>query len=153
MSELSLAALQVAISQIGQKEDPLGSNWGHPVQDYLLRAGCRNPAPWCMGFMYYCFDEAAQKISRTTPLYKTVGVLDQYNHRRQFVVMTPQPGDIFIMDLGKGTGHTGIIESIDPDGTLHTIEGNTNSGGSREGIEVERKIRKNAAPIIAYLRF
>lgn len=153
MSALSLAALEIAISQIGQKEDPLGSNWGHPVQDYLARAGCHEPEPWCMGLMYWVFDEASQKISQPNPLYKTVGCLDQLNHRRAFVVMVPQPGDIFIMDLGNGKGHTGIIESIDADGTLNTIEGNTNHGGSREGVDVERKIRKNAAPIIAYLRF
>lgn len=153
MSTLSLAALEIAISQIGQKENPLGSNWGHPVQDYLLRAGERNPAPWCMGFIYWCFDEAAQKIGQPTPLYKTVRVLDQFHHRRQYAVMVPQPGDIFIMDLSGGKGHTGIIELIDADGTLHTIEGNTNSGGSREGIDVERKIRHQGGPIVAYLRF
>ena len=45
------------------------------------------------------------------------------------------------MDFGKGLGHTGFVERID--GTsIHTIEGNTNDTGSREGYEVCRRIRK-----------
>jgi hypothetical protein len=38
-------------------------------------------------------------------------------------------------------GHTGFVERID--GTsIHTIEGNTNDTGSREGYEVCKRIRK-----------
>jgi hypothetical protein len=45
------------------------------------------------------------------------------------------------MDFGKGTGHTGIVERVV--GTkIHTIEGNTNDEGSREGYEVCRRKRE-----------
>jgi hypothetical protein len=50
----------------------------------------------------------------------------------------PLPGDIFIMDFGKGKGHTGFVESVNGD-IIHTIEGNSNDDGNREGYEVCRK--------------
>lgn len=169
MSLLSDKTLQIAAGQVGQKEDPLGSNWGHPVQDYLASVGIHFPASWCMAFLYWCVCRAVEKmvaektavwinvLQSHNPLYHTGGVLSQWKSiLPRFRVPegeAPQPGDIFIMDLGKGLGHTGIIEFIDADGNLHTIEGNTNDTGSREGIEVARKIRHNAKPIIGYIRF
>jgi len=156
MSQLSDNALHIAVSQIGKKEDPLGSNWGHPVQDYLASVNLHQPASWCMAFQYWCFDHAAGQLGQPNPLFKTAGVLAAWRNRKVNQVKVGSvvfPGDVFIMDLGNGLGHTGIIESVDPGGTLYTIEGNTNDTGSREGIAVERKVRHNAKPIIGYLRF
>jgi hypothetical protein len=45
------------------------------------------------------------------------------------------PGQIFVLDYGRGVGHMGLIAAI-RGGKLVTIEGNTNDGGSREGIGV-----------------
>ena len=68
--------------------------------------------------------------------------MGQWNEvAKQYKSKTPQVGSIFIMDYGKGLGHTGIVERIDGD-TLYTIEGNTNDEGSREGYEVCRRTRK-----------
>jgi len=159
MSQLSDQALTIAIGQVGQKENPLGSNWGHPVQDYLASIGIHFPASWCMAFVYWCFDHAAGQLAQPNPLFKTGGVLTQWTNRplNRIIVAAPanppKPGDIFIMDLGKGLGHTGIVELLGADGSLHTIEGNTNDSGSREGIEVAKKVRNNKKPIIGYLRF
>lgn len=153
MSQLSDNALKIAISQIGQEEKPIGSNWGHPVQDYLQRVGINFPASWCMAFIYWCFDEASKQLGVDNPMTKTGGVLNEYSHEQLNQVHTPQIGDIFIMDFGNGFGHTGIVESIDGNGDLNTIEGNTNDTGSREGYEVARRKRKPQKPIIGYLRF
>lgn len=173
MSNLSAKALEIAISQVGKEENPRGSNWGKtgdPVPGYLASVGINFPASWCMAFMYWCVDQAVKQLAPTgtikfinalqsyNPLYHTGGVLQQWKCIREQYRMpqagsSPQPGDIFIMDLGHGLGHTGMVESVDSDGTLHTIEGNTNDTGSREGYEVAKKIRHNQAPIIGYLRF
>jgi hypothetical protein len=50
------------------------------------------------------------------------------------------PGQIFVIDTGApgGAGHTGLVEAVNA-GKLVTIEGNTNDGGSREGIGVFRR--------------
>jgi hypothetical protein len=137
--------LKIAQSQIGVEEKPRGSNWGEPVQTYLKSVGINFPASWCMAFVYWCHREAG------LPAIKTGGVLAAWNKGKQYRVTEPQPGDVFIMDYGKGLGHTGIIERVEGE-ILHTIEGNTNDTGSREGYEVCRKIR-NVKKIKGYLRY
>ena len=146
---LQQQALKVAISQLGQKENPLGSNWGKPVQDYLKSVGINFPASWCMAFVYWCFNQTG----KPNPMIKTGGVLNAWNtaDKKYRVVGDPQPGDIFIMNFGKGLGHTGIVEKVDAN-FVYTIDGNTNDSGSREGIEVCRKQRPRAK-IVGYLRY
>jgi hypothetical protein len=45
------------------------------------------------------------------------------------------PGHIFVIDTGGGHGHLGLVVEV-VGGKLITIEGNTNDGGSREGVGV-----------------
>lgn len=154
MSQLSERTLERAIGQIGQQEHPKGSNWGHPVQDYLSSVDVHFAAAWCMAFMYWCVSDAAAQLGLPNPLKKTAGCLQQWNLSKELrVISIPARGDIFIMDHGHGVGHTGIVESVNSDKGLNTIEGNTNDTGSREGFEVLRKFRPNKAPIIGFLRF
>lgn len=147
--------IDVAVSQIGNEEIPRGSNWGEHVQKYLASVDVDFPAAWCMAFIYWCVEESGIRVSDGTgglknPLVKTAGVLRQWNEvasqfplsvHKKMKVSSPQPGDIFIMDHGHGLGHAGFIESIDPDGLIRTIEGNTNDEGDRDGYEVCRRIR------------
>lgn len=129
--------IEIAISQIGKEEHPRGSNWGEDVEKYLKSVGITFPASWCMAFVYWCCKEA----SINARLVKTGGVLRQWNEvSKQMKYTTPEPGDIFIQDHGKGLGHTGFVEYVDG-ANIHTIEGNTNDEGSREGYEVCRRVR------------
>jgi uncharacterized protein YkvS len=147
---LGKEALKIAATQIGKSENPLGSNWGKPVQDYLKSVGINFPASWCMAFVYWCFEQA--KKEGQNPLIKTGGVLMAWNKSdSKFKVSECQAGDIFIMDFGKGLGHTGIVEKVD-ENFIYTIEGNTNDSGSREGIMVCRKQRPKKK-IKGYLRY
>jgi hypothetical protein len=134
--------LEIAKGEIGNQEIPLGSNWGEHVQKYLHSVGIDFPASWCMAFVYWCYSEAAKDLALPhISLFRSGGVLNVWNHTPEdHRVLIPQAGDIFIQDHGGGLGHTGIIESIE-DIYMHTIEGNTNVNGSREGVEVERKKR------------
>jgi surface antigen len=146
-------ALEIAVTQLGVREDPGNKNKGPQINKYLADVGLGPGYSWCMAFDYWCFNEAADKMGRQNPLYKTGGVLEQWRQRKEkFRVLTPQPGDIFIMDYGKGQGHTGIVEKVNEDGTIDTIEGNTNDEGSREGYEVCRRKRQRSK-ILGYLRF
>ena len=135
-------ALEIAITQIGKRENPLGSNWGEPVQSYLRSVGIGFPASWCMAFVYWCFKNASIELSVINTAIKTGGVLKAWNNAtKESKSNTPVIGSIFIMDFGKGLGHTGIVEKFDAT-FIYTIEGNTNDTGSREGIAVCRKTRK-----------
>lgn len=133
--------LEVAISQLGVEEIPRGSNWGERVSAYLKSVGLPFPASWCMAFVYWC----CKQSNPNTPLVRTGGVLKQWNKiPKKYKFKEPIKGDIFIMDFGGGLGHTGFVEQVVND-TIHTIEGNTNDTGSREGYEVCRRYRKISA--------
>jgi hypothetical protein len=141
-NSLADEALFVATTQMDIKEE--GNNGGPEVKRYLKAVGLGTGHPWCMAFVYWCVELAAQRLGIKNPLIKTAGVLDQYN--RTTLRKLPnrsggvKPGDIFIIDFGKGAGHTGFVEKIS-NGIVYTIEGNTNDEGSREGYEVARRER------------
>jgi CHAP domain len=116
----------------------INSNWGEHVQKYLKSVGITFPASWCMAFVYWCCKEA----NPNNILFKTGGVLKQLSKTDpKYLHTTPMAGDIFIMDFGKGLGHTGFVENVVGD-SIQTIEGNSNDEGSREGYEVCRRTRK-----------
>lgn len=150
--KLSEKALEIAKTQIGVQEEPKGSNSGKQVNEYLKSVGLNPGFSWCMAFVYWCFNNASKELKIVNPLIKTGGVLAHWNKAViKYRVTDPEPGDIFIMDFGKGLGHTGIVESVDK-GVIHTIEGNSNDEGSREGFEVCRRSRLKSS-IKGYLRY
>lgn len=130
--------LQLAILELGKEEIPRGSNWGEHVEKYLAAVGIGFPASWCMAFVYWCVENSDIKNN----LIKTGGVLKQwYEVNPIYKSSSPRIGDIFIIDYGRGLGHTGFVENVVGD-TIYTVEGNTNDTGSREGYEVCRRQRK-----------
>ncbi|MBP8113816.1 MAG: CHAP domain-containing protein [Chitinophagaceae bacterium] len=134
--------IDVAITQLGVEETPRGSNWSVDIKKYLASVGIPFPASWCAAFVYWCVRESLLADGAKPLLPKTGGVLNMWNKAsKDTKFTTPEPGDVFIMDYGKGFGHTGFVESVDGE-TIHTIEGNTNDEGDREGYEVCRRKRK-----------
>lgn len=150
---LNSLSLKIAQSQNGVQEIPKNSNAGPAVESYLKSVGLGKGYAWCMAFVYWSVKEAAKQLQTNSPLIKTAGVLRQWNEitPKMKVTNSPKSGDIFIMDYGKGQGHTGFVVEVRADGTLKTIEGNTNDEGSREGYEVAYRIRKQSA-IKGYIR-
>jgi len=160
-SPLMLQALAMAITQGGQLESPLGSNRGPMVDQYLISVGIDPTVGkpesryWCMAFVFWCFEAAAKSIGTSNPLPRTAGCLHHWNLSKTIpkaVRITNKnayehpelikPGLVFILDLGQGLGHTGIVEKLLPGGILATIEGNTNTAGNRNGIGVFQSIRR-----------
>jgi len=141
---LSDNSLEIALSQEGVCEEPKGSNGGPEVTKYLKSVGLNAGFPWCMAYVYWCVNKAAADMLLPNPLVKTAGVLRQWEETKLRKIPNRskaiKPGDIFILRFAHGTGHTGFVEKIDS-GIVHTIEGNTNDDGSREGYEVARRQR------------
>lgn len=147
---ISAKALEIANSQLGVREKG-ASNSGPEVDQYLKSVGLNPGYPWCMAFVYWCYNQAAGTLGVPNFLIRTASVLHQWNEQQSTrkivldkVLKNPaiiKPGAVFIMDYGKGTGHTGLVEKIQS-GLVYTIEGNTNDEGSREGFEVCRRTRK-----------
>lgn len=153
-SPLVKAAIDFAVTQIGVMEVPLGSNRGPKVDQYLHAVGLNpvgNSFPWCVAFTHFCYLQAAQSLARDNPHIKTAGVLDHWNRAGRTpgilritnaqAISDPglvRPGSLFILDLGGGHGHSGMVVET-ASGHLITIEGNTNPGGSSNGIGVFRR--------------
>lgn len=153
MSSLNSLSLKIAQSQNGVQEIPRNSNAGPAVESYLKSVGLGKGYAWCMAFVYWSVKEASKQLDLTSPLVKTAGVLRQWNEvdPKMKVTENPKTGDIFIMDYGKGQGHTGFVVEVLKNGNLKTIEGNTNDEGSREGYEVCYRTRK-PSQIKGYIR-
>lgn len=146
-------ALQIAITQIGQQEHPKGSNWGTPVKNYLASVNIGFPASWCAAVVYWVFNEAARILAVVNPVPKTGGVLKMWSKiPKKNRITVPVPGCIFFVDYGHGLGHAGIVEWIAGD-VLHTLEGNTNDEGSREGYEYCRRERHRSWVNLGYAFF
>jgi hypothetical protein len=160
-SPLLTETLRIAAGEIGVMENPPGSNRGPKVDEYLQTTGLdptKGSFAWCAAFVYWSFNQASTNLGTANPVAKTAGVLDHWskaarNGGRRILLADAlndpalvQPGHIFILSVGRGAGHTGLVESV-ADGKLITIEGNTNDGGSREGIGVFRRDRRKIADI------
>jgi hypothetical protein len=155
-SPLLAAVLDFAATQIGVMEVPPGSNRGPQVDEYVRSVGLSPEGrfAWCVAFIFFCFEHAAKKLGRRNPMIKTAGVLDHWNKagnasipritasRAKDDPSLVKPGQIFVIDVGGGHGHSGMVERV-IGGQLVTIEGNTNQSGSPEGIGVfRRSLRK-----------
>jgi len=169
-SPLTKAVIAFANTQIGVLEDPLGSNTGPEVDKYLASVGLVHHDPknfWCVAFTYFCYQQAAHQLGLPNPHVKTAGVLAHWNKAKNQpgasritktdAVNNPglvTPGSLFIIDNGGGFGHSGIVTGV-VSGLLETIEGNTNPGGSANGIGVfkrnSRKINSINKGFIEYI--
>ena len=109
---------------------------------------------WCMGFVQTIFDQAASYVGKDfvslMPLTyscdvvalhgKTKGNLITYNQVRSDPSRV-KTGDIFLVQkTATDWMHTGIVLSVSGD-CFETIEGNTNTGGSSNGIGVFKRTR------------
>jgi hypothetical protein len=156
-SDLLSRAIAIAAAEVGTMEVPLHSNRG-PKVDLYVRAGGLNPGAgsyaWCACFLYWVFDTAAgSPAANPMPqaprhagvhnLWRAIGACGLYRLAPREARSFPErvhPGMFFFLDHGQGVGHVGIITRI-RGATLETVEGNTNNGGSREGIGVFARAR------------
>lgn len=129
--------LAVAASQIGYREGrgnrtPFGRWYG------------MDGNPWCAMFVSWCLAAAGSPLPPIDGASGSASVasLRRWGRRTGRLVTHPQPGDLLLIDHGGGAGHMGIVERVEADGTVHTIEGNTDADGGREGREVARRTRE-----------
>lgn len=158
---LATSALGMAVTQLGVMEVPLGSNRGPMVNHYLLSTGTPPGNFWCMAFVFWCFREAAAAAGVANPFPKTAGCLDAWNKikrsrptrliKREAAIAKPslvRPGQVFILDHGRGFGHTGFVRQSF-DGPFRSVEGNAQLDGSRNGLGVcELNRRKITDPAL-----
>jgi hypothetical protein len=149
MKRLVARTLEIAQSQVGVRE--VGTtNTGVQVNKYLASVGLGPGSPWCAAFVFYCINQAAKDIGVPNPFVRSAYCpdLESWAKRHGCLYSTPEAGDVFL-HYSKPSGeryrrasHTGFVTAVD--GQVKTIEGNTNTSGSRSGIGVFRLTRSLA---------
>lgn len=135
LTALRERALFVATHNIGYGESTR-NNEGH----FLKTIGCPEGLgrEWCAYFMNYCYRHAAELEGVVCPfqLYRgkalepsakrlVKNLADFGSHYTD--PMLARPGDLICWAKPNPLdwhGHVGMVERVDPDGIVHTIEGN-----------------------------
>jgi len=141
-----------------------GKNAGPDVEKYLKCLGMSKGSPWCAAFVSWCVMQSRGLAKPPSWCSGSAVSLFQVAGRSKTCVkVTPVDADFkskvkagWIWSRAKDAtaaaaarkgswcqGHTGIVVKVDDVG-FHTIEGNTNAAGSREGDGVYHKTHKRS---------
>jgi hypothetical protein len=124
-STSALDAVAVAHTQVGQAEFPPGSNESARIAEYRSAVQGAVVGPWCADFASWCAAQAGIPLGEAGEGFQSVGALWEWAERSGRAIPagegSPAPGDLIVW----GSEHVGIVESVDADGTIHTIEGNS----------------------------
>lgn len=86
-------------------------------------AGAQPGDAWCAEFASWCAAQAGAPLGANGEGFRSVAALTDWaaqSGRLLPASATPQPGDLMLF----GSEHVGVVDHVDPDGTIHTIEGN-----------------------------
>jgi hypothetical protein len=125
-------ALAAAQSQVGVAEQPPGSNDGPQIAEFRTATAGSGVGPWCAYFTSWAAAKAGVALGEAGQGFGSVSALYGWAQRTGRATpagpgVRPNPGDLIVW----GGRHIGIVESVDPDGSIHTIEGNSSNAVSR----------------------
>jgi hypothetical protein len=117
-------ALAAAASAVGVTEDPPGSNDGAGLATFRASvAGAAPGEPWCAYFASWAAAQAGTPLGDGgRGIGSAEGIAEWAGRTGRLLPAgaTPSPGDLVLF----GSRHVGIVESVNADGTLTTVEGN-----------------------------
>lgn len=143
--------VDIARNELGTVENP-------PYSDKVDRPYNINDQ-WCASFARWVYQQAGYNPPQTN---NAMALYDMASKDPNFTTFragenTPQPGDLVFFswgDYGTGTAgiqHVGIVESVNADGTINTIEGNT-STGENEGVASKIRTVSSTTGAVAFAR-
>jgi hypothetical protein len=124
------AMLQAASAEVGQTEQPPGSNDSPRIAEYRQATAGSGVGPWCAYFASWAAKQAGMPLGEQGQGFGAVSAVADWAQRTGRSLpagSTPQPGDLVVW----GGRHIGIVESVDAGGSIHTIEGNSSNAVSR----------------------
>lgn len=143
--------LKVARAEIGVTDD--GNNKVKYNTEYYGREVEGNNYPWCCVFVWWVFNHAkASKLFFNGK--KCASCTTTRNTMIAQKVEDPKAGDLVFFNFLGGSDkveHIGIVEAVNSDGSITTIEGNTSIGNNANGGAVMRRNRKGSY-IDSYIR-
>lgn len=116
----------IAESQVGQAEQPPGSNESPAIAQYrTATAGAVPGAPWCAYFASWAARQAGEPLGSQGQGLGDVSEIWSWAQSVGRALpngpgVVPQPGDLIVF----GGEHVGIVKRVLPDGDIETIEGN-----------------------------
>ena len=137
--------INCAISQIGTKESPAGSNKVKYNTWYYGKEVSGSAYPWCAVFICYLFFHCKleQLFCDGSKVAYCPSIENYYKSKNKYYPKTQgKRGDLCLMDFGKGrASHIGIVEKKNSDGSYTVIEGNTSTSSNDNGGCVMRRTR------------
>lgn len=145
-----MTVIDIAKKYIGQTEKPgnMGFN-DHDFEHKMIAIGFQKTHAWCCYFAELCFKEAfPQKLDELNRLFSASTIITFRNFKAAGypISLTPVLGALVIWQTYKngesqGTGHAGVCIAAVGAKDFHTVEGNTNDKGGREGYITAEKAR------------
>ncbi|MGA8352910.1 MAG: CHAP domain-containing protein [Solirubrobacteraceae bacterium] len=116
----------IAETQVGQTEQPPGSNESPAIAQYrTATAGAIPGAPWCAYFASWAARQAGEPIGSQGQGLGAVSEIWSWAQSVGRAIpngpgVVPAPGDLIVF----GGEHVGIVRRVLPNGDIETIEGN-----------------------------
>jgi hypothetical protein len=119
------AMVNLARQEVGVAEQPPGSNDSPRIAQYRQATAGSGVGPWCAYFVSWAARNAGVPLGEQGQGFGSVEQVWDWAQRSGKAIpagtQPPQTGDLIVW----GGRHIGMVESVDPDGTIHTIEGNS----------------------------
>jgi len=120
-----------AAAEVGQAEQPPGSNDSPRIATYRQATLGSAVGPWCAYFASWAARQAGTPLGDHGEGFGSVDALSAWAQRTGRALpnglgVVPRPGDLIVFDE-----HVGIVEQVLPDGRVQTIEGNSSDRVSR----------------------
>lgn len=143
---LAGAMVGLAQQELGVTESPKGSNDSPRIAIYRSAVPAGQIGPWCAYFISWLARTSGSPIGDRGQGYGRVDDLFAWAQRAGKALPAAGvpilPGDFMVWDE-----HIGIVESINPDGSYTTIDGNYGDTVTRRVLTPTRR-----APVVGYVR-
>ena len=136
--------LKIAKAEIGVKESPANSNNVKYNTWYYGKSVNGSAYPWCAAFVSWVFSQVDSTLIKKSVSCMDIG--NWFKSNNQWKTNNPQPGDVVFFKFNtnsRWTNHIGLVESVNSDGSINTIEGNTSVSSDDDGGSVMRRARKS----------
>jgi hypothetical protein len=150
-------ALEMALAEAAKHvHEEGGANTGPRVKQYQEASSLSGTGwAWCDAFCDFCFEEAGRPLDE---LERSAGVQHSFDLAKQkgWIVAEPARGDLVGFQWDSGPlDHIGFVVQPMPDGSIKTVEGNTeamagtgHAQGEGDGVYVKVRPRSVCAAFI-----
>jgi hypothetical protein len=125
-SSVGQAIVNAALPEVGVSEQPPGSNDSPRIAQFRQATAGSGVGPWCAYFASWAARQAGVPLGDQGQGFGSVSDVYAWAQKTGRAIPNgadahPQAGDLIVW----GGEHIGIVQSVDPSGTIHTIEGNS----------------------------